>query len=287
MTRALVLGGGGPVGVAWEVGLIAGLQEAGVDLTAADRIVGTSAGSIVGAHVARDESIDELVEVALARSARGPSRPVDLAKVAPVGAAMFEAMTTARPPGEVVRELGALALDLAGDLPPESDIVAAISPDLGEAWPARDYVCTAWEITSGTFTVWDAAAGVPLALAVASSCTVPGIWPALTIGGGRYIDGGVLSASNAQLAAGHDQVVVVSVVTRIVSEMLERLRGPLDQEVAGLEADGAGVEVIEFDDRSIEVCGGNPMDFSIAQPMLEAGMAQGRQEAERIGALWG
>ena len=48
---ALVLGGGGITGIAWEIGLLAGLREAGVDLTTADLVVGTSAGSVVGAQV--------------------------------------------------------------------------------------------------------------------------------------------------------------------------------------------------------------------------------------------
>ena len=49
--RALVLGGGGITGIAWEIGVLAGLAGAGVDLTGADLVVGTSAGSVVGAQV--------------------------------------------------------------------------------------------------------------------------------------------------------------------------------------------------------------------------------------------
>ena len=52
MTRGAVLGGGGIAGVAWEAGIVIGLRRAGVDLSSADVIVGTSAGSIVGSHVA-------------------------------------------------------------------------------------------------------------------------------------------------------------------------------------------------------------------------------------------
>ena len=61
MTRALVLGGGGPVGVAWEVGLIAGLEQEGVRLADADLFVGTSAGSIVGAMLALGRPTAELL----------------------------------------------------------------------------------------------------------------------------------------------------------------------------------------------------------------------------------
>jgi predicted acylesterase/phospholipase RssA len=51
-TRALVLGGGGAVGVGWQTGLLTGLREAGVDLAGAESIVGTSAGALVGALLA-------------------------------------------------------------------------------------------------------------------------------------------------------------------------------------------------------------------------------------------
>src|SRR5437867_4453984 len=57
--RALVLGGGGVTGAAWELGLLAGLAERGVDLTGADLVVGTSAGSVVGAEVATGVDIEE------------------------------------------------------------------------------------------------------------------------------------------------------------------------------------------------------------------------------------
>jgi NTE family protein len=52
MTYALVLGAGGVTGIAWETGLLWGLLDAGLDLTRADLIVGTSAGSVVGAQIA-------------------------------------------------------------------------------------------------------------------------------------------------------------------------------------------------------------------------------------------
>ncbi|MER7155387.1 patatin-like phospholipase family protein, partial [Streptomyces lydicus] len=60
---ALVLGGGGLTGIGWEVGVLAGLADAGIDLADADVVIGTSAGSIVGAHLAsRRRSLEELYE---------------------------------------------------------------------------------------------------------------------------------------------------------------------------------------------------------------------------------
>ncbi|MEV1147602.1 patatin-like phospholipase family protein, partial [Micromonospora sp. NPDC049799] len=60
MARALVLGGGGVTGVAWELGLLAGLAERGVDLLGADVVVGTSAGSVVGAQVCSGTPVEDL-----------------------------------------------------------------------------------------------------------------------------------------------------------------------------------------------------------------------------------
>ena len=51
--NALVLGGGGVTGVAWEIGILSGLVEAGLDVTGADLVVGTSAGSVVAATSSR------------------------------------------------------------------------------------------------------------------------------------------------------------------------------------------------------------------------------------------
>src|ERR1700733_5400024 len=64
--RALVLAGGGAAGNAWELGLIAGLSDAGVDVTEADLIVGTSAGSTVAAQITSGTQTAELYAAILA-----------------------------------------------------------------------------------------------------------------------------------------------------------------------------------------------------------------------------
>src|SRR5258707_9608966 len=59
-TKALVLGGGGTTGVAWELGVLLGLHDRGVDVTRVGLIVGTSAGSVVGAQMSSGLSLEEL-----------------------------------------------------------------------------------------------------------------------------------------------------------------------------------------------------------------------------------
>ena len=288
MSKALVLGGGGPVGVAWEAGLLAGLADAGVDLSDADRIVGTSAGSIVGAHLARGDTPGDLFTASgTVSSPEGRAPAVDADALMAIGSAIFDGITGARPHEEIVRELGQKAL--AAQTITEEQFVDVVGLTLGLDWPERDYACTAFDVDSGAFVAWDAASGAPFDRAVTSSCAVPALFPPITIGGRRYMDGGVISGTNAALAAGHDKVVIVSVISRVVPGAEEFLRGPLDLEITALRDAGAEVELLEFDDGTQAAAGGDLMSFTpaVVDAVGAAALAQGRAEAERIGALWG
>src|SRR5947209_5199679 len=75
--RALVLGGGGASGNAWEIGVIAGLFDAGLDVTTADLIIGTSAGSTTAAQISSATRPRELLANILAETP--PSRAVPVA----------------------------------------------------------------------------------------------------------------------------------------------------------------------------------------------------------------
>jgi NTE family protein len=288
MTRALVLGGGGPVGVTWEVGVLAGLAEAGVDLSTADEIVGTSAGSIVGARLALGQSPADLIARGpLGVNASGEGTPkVDPGALAPVGALLFEAMSGARPVAEVVPDIAALSTTAEPIIDEEGFVRLVGDGSLGGPWPERSYRCTAWDVDSGEFTVWSAASGAPLERAVASSCSVPGIFPPITIDGHRYMDGGVISASNAQLAEGADVVVVISVTSRIIPDFRDQLAVSLDREIAELRANGAAVELIEFDDATAQAAAGDLMSTASSAAVAATGLLQGKAEADRIGAVW-
>jgi len=72
---------------------------------------------------------------------------------------------------------------------------------------------TAVDAATGEFRTFDRDSGVPLVQAVAASCAVPGVYPPVTIGGRRYVDGGMRSAANVDLAAGVERVVVLAVLT--------------------------------------------------------------------------
>lgn len=285
MTQALVLGGGGPVGVAWESGLLAGLAEGGLDLSNADFIVGTSAGSFVGAQLALGRSpaqiaAPDLAGAVPASTVSGP--PPDLTMLV---TKMLEAASGTRPAEQVRAEIGAWALQSPAI--DEEAFISRFAPSLGGesdgAWPAKSFACTAVDAADGSFVVWNKDAGIGLARAVASSCAVPGISPPVSFRGHRYIDGGMRSATNADLAKGYGSVLVVAVTLRAMpSFVADVFRRRFEAELQTLRDSGSRVEVIVPDEESGAAFGMNLMDASRRQPSAQAGLRQGRIEAARL-----
>jgi NTE family protein len=286
MTRALVLGGGGPVGIGWESGLAVGLAQAGIDLAAADAIIGTSAGSFVGAQLALETAALLLETTAAAMATHtGPPISAGLQALTDVVAAALGAGTPAE---EVRRLLGRLALEAQVVTEDEFlDLFAVLS---GHPWPDR-FSCTALDTATAEFVVWPAGGQVELHRAVASSCSVPMVCPPITIGGRRYMDGGVRSPLNADLARGHDRVLVVSVtvLSRPPEPDDELLVADITDEISALRSSGATVEVIEPNAEFLEVSGWGTtlMDVAKAAQAYAAGARQGLEECRRIGDLWG
>lgn len=296
MTKALVLGGGGPVGIAWESGLLNGLAEAGADLSGADFILGTSAGSFVGAQLAMGADVRAMAAPFLAM-AEAPARPPSPARPAgpppdltTLTAKMAEVALGERPAQAVLAELGAWAAEACpmseeAFLQSFGRFLAGLPED---AWPARGYACTAVDIETGAFRLWDQAAGVGLARAVASSCSVPGVYPPVTLKGRRYMDGGMRSATNADMARGHDAVVVVAVRPDggQAGAAAERMRARLEGELAALREAGARVTLVTPDEASRAAFGPNLMDARRRPGAAEAGLAQGRAQAAAMAAFW-
>jgi NTE family protein len=288
MTRALVLGGGGPVGVAWESGLAAGLAEVGIAWRDADLIVGTSAGSIVGARLAL--GLDPAATLAVISQPLPISDEVTSGAMAELMTAWTSAVASGTTPEEVRVALGQVSLANTAD--EESFAGAEIFAQMKDRdWPER-FRCTAVDTLTGAFQVWDAAAGIPLSRGVASSCSVPGVFPAVTIGAARYMDGGMRTPLNADLAAGHDAVIVVSCLPLSLPEgmsdpMFDRISGQIEAELAIIRDAGA-VEVIEPGQEFLEASGwgANLMNPAATPAAYQAGLNQAVVEAPRLRALW-
>lgn len=282
-STALVLGGGGTVGIAWEIGVLKGLRDAGIDLSAVERIVGTSAGSVVGTQLALGRDVDELLAEQLAPSDGSVETalrfdPQTFMTIAARWAALPEM-------GEPERAaIGALALAAPTADEPTWINVFATTLD-GLPWPERLLV-TGVDAESGAFVSWDRAAGVPLAQAVAASCTVPGLFPPVTIAWRRYIDGGVRSGTNADLAAGYATVLVIAPIGPAQAGSGGLAGRQMDAEIAGLKAAGSSVDLVLPAPAALTAFGPNLMDVTRRAVAAEAGIQQGLAEAERLRGRW-
>lgn len=319
MRKALVLSGGGPVGIAWQTGVAAGLRRGGVDLAGADLIVGTSAGSAVGAQIALGRDMESALaryDQAGDRAAAEPARRAQSAPGPGAGAAgnggaaadvsagarsgaggvggmarlmelMAKAAVAEGPPEEARAEIGRFALDAATG--PEERFVEAFRYLAGESWPLR-YRCTAVDALTGEFVVWDGSRGEPLDRAVASSCAVPGIFPPITVNGRRYIDGGMRSGASVDLAAGHDRVLVLTLMSgsRMAAgdPRMERYRARMESETAAVTEAGGEVRTVGPDAAAAGIMGVNLMDPSVSPAAARAGAAQCESLAAELEAWW-
>ncbi|GIH04748.1 patatin [Rhizocola hellebori] len=275
--RGLVLGAGGITGIAWQLGMMQGLLAHGVDVGNADLVVGTSAGSVAGAIVAG--------KVDLAVAAALPVYPgPDEGAVEPdweLGAQAFQLLNDNELDlGEARRAVGELAL--RANVIDEARFVAGIAKRLPvHDWPVLPHLLiTAVDARSGELITWDASAQVPLDLAVAASCAVPCVFPPVTIGGRQYMDGGVRSGTNADLAAGCDIVLAFAPLAPT------RLRGAPQAEFDALRDSGSHVELIAPDETALADLGPYVLDPDRWEPAVATGRRQAALIAEQTARLW-
>lgn len=285
--RAIVLSGGGVTGIAWETGLLTGLLQLGIDLQSADVVVGTSAGSVVGTNL-RAGSLDALYASLMAES--DEDRPV--ADPAPTGAEDRDLSRTmkvimagiASTEGEAAtrRTIGELALE-DYQRSDDRESLARIAPLLpGKEWPEGELRITAVDAETGHFTVFDRDADAELTSAVAASCAVPGVFKPVTIAGHPYMDGGMRSSSNADVAADCTSILVIACSPEPpVSGMGPTLPATIDT-LRGISE----VFVVEADEESTLAFGSNPLLLNTRRASAEAGRRQADLVADAVRAFW-
>jgi NTE family protein len=286
-TKALVLGGGGTTGIAWEMGIILGLHDRGIDVIDADLVVGTSAGSVVGAQITSGLTLEDLYARQL--------QPLEETKEQVVQFDMHEAMQVfaagiGAPDVQTARaRIGAAALAVK-TMPEEERLEIIMSRLPIQEWPHEQrLIISSVDAHTGEWVMFDRDAGVPLALAVSASCAVPGVYPPTTIGGHRYIDGGVRSGTNADIAKGYQRVLVLRAETLDVSALDPQHTTPFvtfEDELAELERTGSQILVITPNEASAVARGANPLDSSRCAISARAGREQGRLLAESVRRFW-
>lgn len=278
-TTGLVLGGGGITGIAWEIGMLHGLREQGLDLTAADVVIGTSAGSVVGAQVTSGADLASLYDEQCTPADAEIGADYGLRQMLGLGVRLIL-------PGDGRtrrRRLGRAALKAHPG--PATDRLRVIgsrlrTPDgMPMTWPDRDLRITAIDADTGAFTVFDRDGEVDLLHAVAASCAVPLVWPPVEAAGRRWIDGGMRSAANADLATGCDAVVAIAPLTRAVGR-----HHSLEAQLARTGA--ARTTYLSPDVDALAAIGRNVLDPAKRQDAARAGYAQARTLVEQVAAVW-
>jgi NTE family protein len=290
-TRALVLAGGGAAGNAWEIGLIAGLAEAGVDVTEADLVIGTSAGATVAAQVTSERPPAELYAAILnevPQPRAGGARRERSRAAALSGPSYLEwsnaVIASAQDPSDMRRKMGAAALQRdssdGADGARWRDVVAARLPS--RHWPQQRVLITAVDARTGEPVVFDRHSGVDLVDAVAASTSAMTPYP---IGEHRYLNGGYRRSENADLAAGYGSVVVLSPFggrTRMPLEWGMDLATQVDE----LRAGGSRVETVFPDGGAGDVFDANALDPSTRLQAARGGYDQGQGLAELLAHRW-
>jgi NTE family protein len=274
VSRAVVFGAGGYVGTAWMAGLAAGLRDRGVDLAAADLIVGTSAGAIIGAILATGQDPASLATLP-DPAATGATTPApDPERLAEVFALLSD---PGLDPITARRRVGQLAL--ASDATTERAHLARMELLItAREWPDRRLLITTVDTETAQRQVWDRTSGVPLVPAVVSSIAFPGTSPPITVDGRRYMDGGLWSATNADLTAGARALVVIEPLAHLFP------REPLRQELAAAAANT--VATITPDPASLAAFGTSLYDRTAWQPAYQAGARQAEALAQQLRATW-
>ena len=277
--RALVLAGGGLAGIAWETGVLTGIADespaAAQTLLDSDVLVGTSAGSAVAAQLGSGLSLAALFDRQTAEASAEINPGAGIEDITEI---LLSAMTTPGSKTEKLQRIGAIALATETVTEPvRREVIEHRLPS--HDWPDRELRIPAIDTATGELVAFDRASGVSLVDAVAASCAVPGVWPPVTIGARRFMDGGVGSTVNLVLADDCD--VVVALIPQGLSSPSPFGTEARD-EVAAHDAFGVFAA-----DEALAAFGTNPLDPACRIPSAHAGRAQGRRVAAEVAAYLG
>ncbi len=275
--RALVLAGGGLAGIGWETGILRGIADESSETAKAlldlDVLVGTSAGSTVAAQLGSGLALDVLFDRQTAASSTELNPSVGVEEITELFVTAMLIPNAAK--AEKLQKIGAVALSTQTVTEAaRRNVIAERLPS--HDWPDRVLRISAIDTTTGELVTFDRNSGVALVDAVAASCAVPGVWPPVTIGERRYMDGGVGSSVNMALANDCDVAVVLVPSGRSAPSPFG---GGAAEEVEAFVGSAFGVFA---DDESIAAFGPNPLDPACRKPSALAGREQGRRMAAAV-----
>lgn len=292
--RGLVLGAGGVLGAAWTIGALDALQRCyDWDPREAEVLVGTSAGSVLAGSLGCGVGVAELLDtqrglpgrVSYDHDASGPRPPLPRPGIGSPRGAVRAALNPRRT--TPMMALSTVLPQGRGSIEPVGQLIDAVVPAGGWASHATTWV-VAMDYDSGRRVVFGRA-GAPdarLRDAVMASCSIPGWYAPVRIGGRRYVDGGACSPTSLDLVAklGLDEVVVLSPMTSldydapaaVATRIERRFRRLVTRRVIGevkkVAATGTRVTLLGPGPEDLAAIGSNMMDPRRREQVLQTSL---------------
>lgn len=278
--KALVLGGGGSMGIGWETGYLTGLADGGIDTRFADLVIGTSAGSQVGAVITSGISWNGIWEKLINLKYQSQEESSS-GSFGSLFEKYDEIAASTRAPKEWIERIGKLAIE--ANTMTESEQLSRIRNTIGDCKWAETLRIVAVDLFTSQRVVWGSNSGIELIKAASASSSLPGVWPPTTICSRKYIDGGAHSMESADIAEGASKVLILSVGLPVQTPF------KLEDQIQSLQKSGSDVELVKPDKKTYEALqqlGGNPVDPRIRPVIAACGREQGYEDAKRIAQFW-
>ena len=264
--KALVLGGGGITGIAWESGVLAGLIDSGILVNHADKILGSSAGSYVGSILANGQNMKTYYEQ-LANNR-------DNADNAQLDPSLFELWREAFVQGKTDEQvIGKYLGDIINKSPSTvsfEERERSVRKRIGNVDWTPQLEITAINSKTGTLESFNETSDISLIEAVMASGAVPGIWPHVDMLGASWIDGGMISSTNARLMANYKDIIILAPL-----DQKQGLVPSVYEDVETLKTN-SNVTLITPDQDSRNIIGTNIYSSQHIKEIGDAGYQQGK-----------
>ena len=270
--KALVLGGGGITGIAWEAGVLAGLIDSGIKMNQVDKILGSSAGSFVGAILANNQNMQAYYQDLATHHSESDNAQLDPA----IYGLWTKAFIKGRDNEQLIgQHLGDIINSHPSTVSPEtrSD---SIQQRLGNAKWTNQLEITAINTKTGKLSTFNENSGVSLKEAVTASGAVPGLWPHINLLGESWIDGGMISSTNAMLVSDYQDIIILAPLSQKLGQV------PSVYEEAEKLKEQSNVTLIVPDENSKGSIGQNIYSSKNIKEIGDAGYEQGKTLATSL-----
>ncbi|MEL3710030.1 patatin-like phospholipase family protein [Staphylococcus borealis] len=278
LEHAIVLGGGGSLAIGWELGYLLTLSNQGIDVRRADLMIGTSGGAQAATGLTSDKSFDVIYDEQIAPKSNETPPVEDMSEIFARYSEIQESSNSSK---EWIENYSVYALEEHKFN--ESVHINRLEHRIeGTEWPSNLMITTINARKSERVAL-TSDSQVNLHRAMASSGSLPGVWPATTINGDKHFDGGCHSMENADLAKGVKKVLILATNLPVSTPY------KLEDAIKELEESGSIVKLITpskavFD--KLNELGGNTVDPSIRPDIFKAGEVQALEDVEIIRNFW-